>query len=251
MDIIGNNSSNSVLVRDNRNSLNIQNVNIEQMTVINQGTQTGNNLNPLINENNLLTGPSNNNINFENINRTSTSSSTSSEVRLNNRFLFRKSEDFNDLFTRKIDINNNIPKIIVSENNNSQDNLLDSISNNEEDELLIENNSRKGKSGIKRTIIKIIKRSRSENNFFNTIKYFLSNKSDSNLNNKDKFPLIANKIIRISNKDYNILSDYMTMIIVKFNNSSIISSNDKINILNFYNDLHKNIEDFKNIKTVY
>jgi hypothetical protein len=104
----------------------------------------------------------------------------------------------------------------------------------------------KVKSGIKSSIIKIIKRSRSENNFFNTIKYFLNNISDCNLNNKDKFPLIANKIIRISNKDYNILSKYLTMIIVKFNNSLIIpiSSKDKINILKIYNCLHNNIEYF-------
>jgi hypothetical protein len=73
LDVLRNNSDNinSVVVRDNRNSLQINNnYNIERMQVVNQTTQTGNYLNPLMNENNLLTNENNllNNNNYYNNN---------------------------------------------------------------------------------------------------------------------------------------------------------------------------------------
>jgi hypothetical protein len=177
---------------------------------------------------------------MDNINRTSTSTNTSSEVVSRNRI----SMDFDDLFTRKLD--NSIPEITVTDTSlNIEDNTEENSLLNDSQENLLENHE-PGNTGLKNTFSKIIKRSRSENNLLKSVKYFLNNISESSLNNKH-FPLVDDKILRIYLKDYIGLSDHISMIKDNFNNLPV--SINKKYILNFYDDLFNNIEDFKNIQT--
>jgi hypothetical protein len=254
--------NNSITVRDNRNSLTLHQVNIENYNV---GTQTVNNLpqltnennlltnenqgnnllnnnnpNPLLtNNNNLLTNTSNNNNPFLDI--VDPSSSSNVNVHSNNRSLVTNlkrnylNTEFDNLFTRPNNIKiGNIPEIFVTDtsyknenelSNNSQENLL----NNNENENELSNNSQENLLNNK-----IIKKSSSSSsssklNFKDKIIHFINkSKTDTNLRIK-KFKFISQDFkFKFINKDFLLLKDNPLRILTK----NLIRLSDYISIIN-------------------
>jgi hypothetical protein len=255
--------NNSITVRDNRNSLTLHQVNIENYNV---GTQTVNNLpqltnennlltnenqgnnllnnnnpNPLLtNNNNLLTNTSNNNNPFLDI--VDPSSSSNVNVHSNNRSLVTNlkrnylNTEFDNLFTRPNNIKiGKIPEIFVTDtsyknenelSNNSQENLL----NNNENENELSNNSQENLLNNK-----IIKKSSSSSssssklNFKDKINYFINkSKTDTNLR-INKFKFISQDFkFKFINKDFLLLKDNPLRILTK----NLIRLSDYISIIN-------------------
>jgi hypothetical protein len=281
LDTLINNSDNntSVIVRDNRNSF-VQNINIDQINVVNESTQTGNNHNPLINENNLLTNEGQGN-NLLNNNNPLVQEPSSSNTNLY-KFWEKLDKEAPNLFTKPIfniedcTINEtetirelNIPKIVINNNNIYNDNSNTFIKSNESlnsSNLCVENESIDTSSSFvsegSRSKINLLRKYKSTeilNKIKNSLTIF-SNKSESNIIKRDFYQeLIEGKnIIKIPTNEYGELVDNLLKInqdicvIKPFNNPETIElynklSDDFVDLLVQQESLYKN-KDFSKLE---
>jgi len=211
LEIIGNNSSNnnSLIVRDNRNSLTLDQVNLFNDY---ENDEDQEDLLWLNNNENKLSNNSQEDLLLLNNNE--------------NKLLLNKSQE--DL------LNNNENEL----SNNSQENLLNN-------KIIKKGSSSSSKLNFKDKINKLIYKSKSDTNL-RIIKY---NNLSRNLNfkfiNKD-FALQKENVLRILTKDLIRLSDYISIINNYFTKLPVNET--KLEVMSIYNDLYNNIEDFKNIQ---
>jgi len=267
LDTLINNSDNntSVIVRDNRNSF-VQNINIDQINVVNESTQTGNNLPQLINENNLLTNESqgNNLLNNNNNNNNHLVQEPSSSNTNLYKFWEKLDKEAPNLFTKPnfniedCTINEtktirelNIPKIVINNNNIYNDNSNTFIKSNDSlnsSNLCVENESINTSSSFvsegSRSKINLLRKSKSTeilNKIKNSLTFF-SNKSESNFIKRDfsQELIEGKKIIKIPTNEYGGLRDNL----LKINQDiCVIKSITNPEIIELYNNISNNFVD--------